>query len=48
MNNEHNIPRLQGESDYHYSQRCKAITYLGKRWILAEKVARPANPEWRC
>lgn len=46
MQNE--IPRLVGETDYHYEQRCKAIAYLGNKWLLAENVSRPEKPEWRC
>lgn len=41
------IERLPGETDYLYEQRCKAIAYLGKKWILAEKVSKPKETVWK-
>lgn len=45
MNNE--IPRLPGETDYLYEQRCKCIRYLGSKWILAEKMQKPKEAIWK-
>lgn len=41
------IPRLPGETDYHYEQRCKCIRYLGSKWILADKVQKPKDVLWK-
>lgn len=43
-----NIPRLNGETDYHYEQRVKCIQYLGSKWILARKMQKPEKTEWKC
>lgn len=41
------IKRLPGESDHHYTQRCNALQYLGKKYILAEPIKKPKEAMWK-
>ena len=42
------IEQLPGESDYNFQQRVKAIQWLGDKWLLANKIQKPASVEWKC
>lgn len=43
------VPRLDGETDYHYTARCASIEALGVNWSMHPEYPRPArhslNPE---
>lgn len=37
------VPRLEGESDYHYTARCASIERLGVNWWKHPDYAHPAR-----